>query len=161
MAFRRAHPAAGGDHHGYRLVGDQRGLVDGLRRFALDDLRTPLVAKFLRVGLDLRGHQLFQFRFALEQRFELRLFRLELLLLFADLHFLELGEMAQLGLENRLDLLLGQLEALHQHGLRLILTANDTDHLIEVEENDQQAREDVQTLLDLRRAGAASGASPC
>ena len=49
-----AHPAAGGKHHRRRLVRDERGLIDGLRRFALDDLRAAVVAELLRIGFDLR-----------------------------------------------------------------------------------------------------------
>ena len=82
----------------------------------------------------------------------------ELLLLVADLHFLELGEMAQLGFEDRLGLDLGELEALHEHGLRLVLAADDADHLVEIEIRRQQAIEDVQALRRPCRAGTAAGA---
>ena len=73
----------------------------------------------------------------------------ELLLLLADLHLLEAREVPQLGLEDRLGLLVGQLEALDEHGLRLVLGAHDADHLVEVQIGDQQAVEDVQPRAHL------------
>ena len=76
----------------------------------------------------------------------------ELLLLVADLHLFELGEMAQLGLEDRFGLDLGELEALHEHGLGLVLAADDADHLVEIQIRRQQAIEDVQPLVDLVEA---------
>ena len=92
--------------------------------------------------------------FAFDLRIALEFFALlgELLLLVADLHLLELGEMAQLGFENRLGLDLGELEALHEHGLGLVLAADDADHFIEIQIRGQQAIEDVQTLVDLVEA---------
>ena len=88
-------------------------------------------------------------RLGLEDALELFAFLGELLLLVADLHFLELGEVAQLGFENRLGLDLGELEALHEHGLGLVLAPDDADHLVEIEIRRQQAIEDVQSLGDL------------
>ena len=73
----------------------------------------------------------------------------ELLLLVADLHFLELGEVAQFGFENCLGLDLAELEALHEHGLGLVLATDDADHFVEIEVRRQQAIEDVQSLVDL------------
>ena len=73
----------------------------------------------------------------------------ELLLLVADLHFLELGEVTQLGLENGLGLDLGELEALHEHRLGLVLAPDDADHLVEIQVGRKQAIEDVQPLGDL------------
>ena len=82
----------------------------------------------------------------------------ERLLLLADLHLLELGEVAQAGVEDLLGLLVRELEALHQHRLRLILAADDADHLVEIEEGDQQAIEDVQAPGDLVEAVLRGGA---
>ncbi len=74
------------------------------------------------------------------------------LLLLADLHLFEPGEVAQARIEDFLGLLVRELEALHQHRLRLILAADDADHLIEVQESDQQSVEDVQASFDLVQA---------
>src|SRR2546429_9652620 len=54
--------------------------------------------------------------------------------------------------QDLLGLLVGELEALHEDGLRLVLAADDADHLVEVEEGDEQAIEDVQPLADLVQA---------
>ncbi len=92
------------------------------------------------------------FALALEDRIELVALRGQLLLLLADLHLFELGQVAQLGLEDELRLFLGQLEALHEDGLGLVLAANDADHLVEVQINRDQAFEDVQAPIDLVEA---------
>ena len=72
----------------------------------------------------------------------------ELLLLAADLHFLELGQVAQPQVEDRLGLDVGEPELLHQDGLRLVLLADDADDLVDIEVGNQQAIEDVQPLVD-------------
>ena len=53
VALGRAHEAAGREHDRHRLVRDEAGLVDRLRRLALDDLGAPLVAVLLGIGADL------------------------------------------------------------------------------------------------------------
>ena len=123
--------------------------VDGLRGLALDDLRAAVVAVLRGVRFDLAGDELLELRLRLENAFELFAFLGELLLLVADLHLFELGEVAQLGFEDRLGLDLGELEALHEHGLGLVLAPDDADHLVEIEIRRQQAIEDVQALGDL------------
>ena len=74
-----------------------------------------------------------------------------------DLHLLELAQGAQPHVEDRLGLHVGELEALHQDGLRLVLVADDADHLVEVEIGDQVAVEHLQPLARSRRAGAWRG----
>ncbi len=107
---------------------------------------------FVRILANLGGDELLQSRLALQQRLELLALGGELLLLLADLHLLELREMAQPGIENLLGLLVRELEALHQHRLRLVLAADDADHLVEIEIDDEQAFEDVQPPADLVQA---------
>ena len=68
-------------------------------------------------------------------------------------NLLELAQGAQPHVEDRLGLDVGQREARHHHLLRLVLLADDADHLVEVEIGDQVAAEDFQPLLDLGRAG--------
>ena len=152
VALRRAHPAAGGQHHGHRLVGDEARLIDRLGRLALDDLGAPLVAIRFRIGADLGGDELPELRLALQQRLELLALSRERLLLLADSHLLEPGQMPQARVEDLLGLLIGELEALHQQRLGLVLAADDTDHLVQIEEGDEQAIEDVQPLADLVQA---------
>ena len=49
-----------------------------------------------------------------------------------------LRRIAQPHVEDRVGLHVGELEALHQDGLRLVLLADDLDHLVEVEIGDQR-----------------------
>ncbi len=149
VALGRTHPTSGGEHDGDRLVGDQRSLVDGLGGLALDDLRSARIAVSFGIGGQLGADQFAQHRFAAEHRPQLVALGGELCLLAPDLHLFELGEVAQLGLEDGIRLDLAQRETLHQHRLRLILTTDDADHLVEVEEGREQAVEDVQPTLDL------------
>src|SRR4051794_35747078 len=51
-----------------------------------------------------------------------------------ELHLLEPAQVAQAEIQDRLRLTVGQLEAPHQGRLRLVLLADDADHLVEVEE---------------------------
>ena len=95
------------------------------------------------------AHQFAQLGLAGEQRLELVALLGQLLLLLADLHLLELRQMAQLGLEDRLGLLVRELEALDQHRLGLLLAPDDADHFIQIQIGDQQAIEDVQPARDL------------
>ena len=67
----------------------------------------------------------------------------------ADLHLLQFREVAQLQLQDGLGLLVAQPEARHQGRLGLVLVADDRDHLVDVEEGDQQAVEDVQAAQHL------------
>ncbi len=66
-----------------------------------------------------------------------------------DLHLFELAQGAEPHVEDRLGLHIGELEALHQHGLRLVLASDDADHLVEVEIGDQEAFQDFQPMVDL------------
>jgi hypothetical protein len=140
-----------GQHHGHRLVRQQFAFLDRLRRGALDDARAPLIAVFPASAVDLGAHQLPQLGLAAEQLLELARSSRQRLLLLADLHLLELRQVAQLGLEDRLGLLIRQLEALDQHRLGFILAPDDADHLIEVQVGDQQSIEDVQPRETLSR----------
>ncbi len=148
----RARPAAGREHHRHGLVRDEARLIDRLRRLALDDLGAPLIPIGFRIGADLGGDELAQPRLALEERLELLALGGESLLLLADLQLLELRQVPQPRVEDLLGLLVRELEALHQHRLRLVLAADDADHLIEIEEGDEQAIEDVQPLRHLLQA---------
>src|SRR5207302_3862525 len=141
VTLRRAHPAAGGQHHGARRVGDEARLIDRLRRLALDDLGAPLIAVPVRIGADLGGDELTQLCLALEEALELLALDRERLLLLADSQLFEPGQMAQARVQDLLGLLVGELEALYEDGLRLVLAAVDADHLVEVEEGDEQAIE--------------------
>ncbi len=86
---------------------------------------------------------------AAEQLLQALALGLELVLLAADLHLLELGEVAQAQFEDRLGLAVREPEGLDQRGLGLVLLADDADHLVDVEVGGEQPLEDMQAVLDL------------
>ena len=152
VALGRAHPALLAEHHRHRLARHQFGLGQRLRRAARDQRRAARVAELLRVGEQFVLDQLLQLGLAGEDRDDLLALGGELVLLAADLHLLQPRQLAQLGFEDVVGLLLAQLEARHQHRLGLVLAADDADHLVQVEERDQQAFQQVQAALDLVEA---------
>ena len=77
----------------------------------------------------------------------------------ADLHLLELAQVAQPHVEDGVGLHVGELEGLHQDGLRLVLLADDLDHLVEVEIGDEIAAEHFEPVLDLLRADGGCAAA--
>ena len=72
----------------------------------------------------------------------------QLILLTPDFHFLKLGKVAQLKIENRFGLNVRDLEGIHERGLGLIFLPDNANHLVYVEERGQIAFEDVQATLD-------------
>ena len=97
----------------------------------------------------------FSLRLAAEDGDQAVAFAVEFVLLAADLHFLEPRQLPQLGVEDVVGLVVGQLEACDQRGLGFVLAADDADDFIQVEEGDQQAFEQVQPALDLVQPVAA------
>ncbi|MGY4333644.1 hypothetical protein ACVWWG_008061 [Bradyrhizobium sp. LB7.2] len=73
----------------------------------------------------------------------------QILVLAADLHFLELAQTSQPHVEDGFSLHFGELERLDQRRLRLVLVADDPDHLVDVQIGNQQAAENLQPALDL------------
>ncbi len=132
--------------------GTRSSSPQGLGGAALDQHRAALVAVLLGVGQQFLLDQGLQAGLRAEHRFELLAFVRKRVLLVADLHFLELGQVPQLQFEDGLGLRAGELEALHQHRLGLVLVADDVDHLVDVQVGDQQAFEDVQAVDDLVEA---------
>ena len=158
VAAQRADPALLGDDDRDRLALDQRLLDRGLvvlgrlgkvgAAFAERRLRAELLAHLL----DLAGDRLPLLLLGAEQRLELLALVAQLLVLLADLHLLELAQIAQPHVEDGVGLHVGELEGLHQDGLRLVLVADDLDDLVEVEIGDQIAAEHFEPMLDLRQA---------
>ena len=72
----------------------------------------------------------------------------------ADLDFLELAQGAQSHIENRFGLIVAELEALHENGLRLVLAADDADHLIDIEIGNEIAVKYLEAPGDLAQAGS-------
>ena len=149
VALGRAHPALLAEHHGHRFARRQIGFRQCLGGAARYQRRATGIAEFLRVGQQLVLDQLLQLRLAAEQRNQLVAFLGERVLLAADLHLFQPRQLAQAGFQDVVGLHLGQVESRHQHRPRLVLAADDADHLIQVEECHQQAFQQVQALLDL------------
>ena len=155
MPLQRTHPALFGHHDGDRLALDE-GLLDrgeivlgrvGKLGAALAErrLRPEHVAHLADLLADL-GPLL---GFRAEQRLDALQFAAKVLVLGADLHLLELAQGAQAHVEDGIGLDLGELERLHQDRLRLILGADDFDHLVDVQIGDQVTAEHFQAVLDL------------
>ena len=115
---------------------------------------------FARTSLTSSGDPFPLLRLGTDEILELLALGAQRLVLLPDLHFLELAQIAQPHVEDGVGLHVGELERLHQHGLGLVLAADDLDHLVEVEIGDEIAAEHFEPMLDLaeaeiRRAAAA------
>ena len=86
-----------------------------------------------------------------EQRLQLPPLLAELVVLAPDLHLLELAQRAEPHIEDGLGLHVGELERLHQRGLRLVLHADDFDDLVDVEIDDEIAVEHLERCSILAR----------
>ena len=75
----------------------------------------------------------------------------EVVLLLAQRHLLETAQASQAGVEDVDGLQLGQAEADLQRLLRLLVLANDADHLVEIEKDDDHAGEELEPLVDRRQ----------
>src|SRR5690606_24134663 len=127
VALRRPGPATLRQDKRYRLARNQQSLIKRLRRLPLAQCRAPCVAICLRVLEDLLRDERLQPRRALQRLLDLVPFLVQLVLLAADLHFLELRQVPESQVQDRLRLDLRQLEAFLQYGLGLILLADDRD----------------------------------
>ncbi len=153
MAAQRAHPALVRHHHRDRLALDQHFgefLLDiahgaeGGAALAERRLRPEGVAHlpdFVRDRLPLLV-------FGFEQALQLLQLVAKILVLAPDLHLFQLAQVAQPHVEDGVGLHFGELEGLDQDRLRLILGADDLDHLVEVQIGDQIAAEHFQPMLD-------------
>ncbi len=158
MAADGADPSLLGQHDGDRLLLDHRLGELGLDAFwRLGEARAAfaergLLAELVLEGLDLVGDRLPLLVFRGEQRFQLLAFLGQALMLALDLDLLELAQRAQPHVEDGLGLHLGELESLHQRGLRLVLLADDFDDLVDVEIDDEVAVEHLEPVVDLGEA---------
>ena len=98
--------------------------------------------------LDLVGDLFPLLRLGADEFLELLALGAQCFVFLPDLHFLELAQVAQPHIEDGIRLHVGELERLHQHGLGLILAANDLDDPVEVEIGDQIAAEHFEPMLD-------------
>ena len=163
MALQRAHPTLLGNHDRARLALD-KGFLDrgeivlgriGEHRAALAErrLRPKKVADFSDLLADLGP----LFGLGTEQRLDALQFVAEVLVLGADFEFFELAQGAQPHVEDSIGLDFRELERLDQRRLRLILSADDLDHLVDVQIGDQVTAEYFEPVFDLGLAvvGAA------
>src|SRR3569623_1218664 len=146
-------PAVARDHDVCVLVDDERILVELLLvTEAAAGLRLARRAEQLADFLELSTHDIEQLVVVVEDLLDaLRLFRL-LLELLADHVDLELGELVELELEERIRLDVVELEALHDLAGGVFLAvagADDLDRLVERIEDRDEAFQDVDALLEL------------
>ena len=87
---------------------------------------------------------------------ELRLLGRERVELLADLDLLEPAQGAQPHVEDRLGLHLGQVPAGHHLGLRVVALADDADHLVEIDIDDDLAAQDLHAAGDRGETVAAA-----
>ena len=108
--------------------------------------RTTVVAKGVGIGLQLFLQQGVHLALGRQNRLKLIALFFQLVLLAADLHLFQSGEMAQFQFEDRFGLGFADAKARHQGRLRFVLGTNDLNHFVNVEERHQQTFEDMQAL---------------
>ena len=146
MAGARAHPALVADDHGHRLV-DHLDFGDGFFSAWISVRRAS--ANCLGVGLDLLDHQAAQRRRVAQDFFELALLFAQVLELLLDLDGFQPRQLAQADFQDVFGLALAQLEARDQRRLGLVGLADDGDHLVDVEQHQLPAFEDVDAVQHL------------
>ena len=155
-------PALGGEHDGDGLLLDHRLVEVDLDGRCIRERRPApagigLLAELLLRFLDLVGDaaplQVVRF----EQRLQLAPLLAQAVVLGLDLDFLELAQRPEAHVEDGFRLHVAELENPHQLGLRLILLADDADHLVEVQVGDEVAAQHLEPVLDVLDAmlGAA------
>ena len=148
MAPGRARVAALRQDDRYRLTCDKLRLVQRLRGLAFHDLGTAFVTVSFCVLEDFLLEERLEPRRALQCLLQQVALFIKFVLLAADLHLLELGEIAQPQIEDGFGLEIREFEALHQHWFRFVLGADDLYDLIDVEVGDKQSVQDVQSIGD-------------
>ena len=143
MAAAHAHPAHGAHHDGDRFVYhpdfDHRAL------FTLDQ-GAPRVAKHLGVGFDLAHHEAAQGGRTAEYFFELLLIVPQRRQFLLDLDRFQPGELTQADVQDVIGLPLGEGKPRDQGLLGLIGLADDGDHLVDIEQDELAAFQDVDAL---------------
>ena len=160
VPFDRADPALGRAQHGHRLALDQRlgGNFDGLR----SRRKLGAAPAERRVAPELGGGPFDLLRdrsplplVARQQSAELRLLGRKPVELLADLDLLEPPQGAQPHVEDRVSLDFGQIPARDHLGLRVVALADNADHLVEIDIDDDLAVEDLHAPGDRRKTMAA------
>ena len=143
MPLGRTSPALLGKNHSNRLGRHQGRFIHGLGRIALHNGRAPFITKLLRIGLQFLADQGAQALFGVQDLFQFLTLLFQLILFAPNLHFFELGQVAQFQLQDGLGLGIGNTKALHKNRLGLILGTNNVDDLIDIQIGNQQAFEDM------------------
>ena len=153
MAFHGPDPAHLGADHRHRFAldhGFERDLLDIGRvverrasRAAGSGLAERL-ADFLELVRDPRPLQVL----GGQQRGDPRALGDQRVALGAQLHLLEPAQVAQPQVQDRFGLHVRERELRDQHGLRLVLVADDLDHPVEIEERDDVPVENLQPRVD-------------
>ena len=153
--------AGAGAHPAFLRDDDRDRLVDDLdlghgALFGLDE-GAALVAELLGIGLDLFDHGAAQHAGVAQDLFELGLLTTQLGQLLLDLDGFQPGQLAQADVKDVVGLALRELESLDQRGLGLVALADDADDLVDVEQHQLPAFEDVDAVEHLGQAvlGAA------
>ena len=144
MPLGGANPALFRHHNGYRVGTHQLQLTKGLGLLALHQWRTAIVTVFFRDCQQLFLDQGLEPGGTTQGFLQLIALQCQLILLTADVHFLQLGQVAQLQFQDGFGLHISNPKTLHQGRLGLVLRANNMDHFIDVKESSQVALEDMQ-----------------
>ena len=154
MPLDGSNPALVRTDNGYRLPLDHRFERHRHRIRRFGDFRAALAEHgfgpelLLQLG-DLVGQSLLTPGLVLEQPLEGFLLSFEALDLLTNGDLLETSQRAQAHVQDRVDLIIIELPAFLHHRARIILLADDRNHLIEIEEHDHVALEHVEPVGDL------------
>ena len=153
VALARPHPAFFADHHRHRLV-DHFHLGHGAL-FGLDQ-RAARVGKLLGVAFDLLDHQAAQAGRAAQNVFQAALLLAQLGQFLLDLDGFEPRQLAQADVEDVISLDGAEVEARDQRRLRLVAVSDDRNHLVDVQQHQLPAFEDVDAVQHLLQAMLAA-----
>ena len=152
MTFTATHPTFFRQNNRNRLSRHQLVFRQGLGFCARDDWRTTVIAVGFGVFQQFSAHQLFQLGFAAQQGLQLGLFFTQRILLVAQLHLFQTGQLAQARIKDVVGLGFTQGKTRNQLGLGVFLGADDVDHFIEVQVSGEQTVQQVQAALDFIEA---------
>ena len=148
-ALLRAHPAFLAHHHRHGLVHH----LDFEHHFFLGlDQSAARISEGLGVGLDFFHHQAAQRRRAAQNFFQPVLLLTQTGQFLLDLDGLQTSQLAQADFKNVLSLPLRQIEACDQGRLGFVGLADDGDHLVDVEQHQRPALQDVDAVQHLVQA---------
>ena len=146
VAGTRAHPAFFRHHHGHRLV---HHLHFGNGFFLFLDDCAARVGKLFGVGLNLFDHQALERRGVAQNVFQLALLFAQFCQLLFDRNRFQARQLAQSNFQNIFGLAIAQIKSRNQRRLGLIAGADDGNHLVNVQQNELAALQNMDTVFDL------------